>query len=78
MGRLPQFAYKYPPIAYTVMLKNVGALMAHCCLVATTMGLAICPIGAGASEEFAEATGLDLNMATPVGEMILGRPADPA
>ena len=61
-------------MAYSVILKNVGALYQTMYLVATAMGLAPCGLGGGHSDLFAAAAGLDYLAETSVGEFILGRP----
>jgi SagB-type dehydrogenase family enzyme len=74
-ARFPRIATKYGPLAYSLMLKNVGVAMQTMYLTATAMGLAGCAVGAGDSELFAEATGLPIEEETSVGEFCIGEPA---
>jgi SagB-type dehydrogenase family enzyme len=69
--RFGRIAWKYGPLAYSLVLKNVGVVMQTMYLVATAMGLAPCAVGAGSSETFARATGLSRDEATSVGEFCL-------
>ena len=73
--RFSRIATKYGPLAYTLVLKNVGVLIQTMYLSATAMGLAGCAVGAGDSTVFAEATGLAVDEETSVGEFCLGEPA---
>lgn len=70
-SRIQRLSWKYSGLAYALALKNAGALMQTMCLVATAMGLAACPLGAGSSDRFAAAAGAGL-AEPPVGELILG------
>lgn len=74
-ARFPRLATKYGPLAYSLVLKNVGVLMQTMYLSATAMGLAACAVGAGDSQLFARATGLPIEEETSVGELCLGEPA---
>ncbi len=71
-ARFQRIAWKYESIAYSLMLKDLGALYQTLYLVATAMGLAPCAIGAGDSDLFAHAAGLDYYIETSVGEFLLG------
>jgi SagB-type dehydrogenase family enzyme len=73
--RFPRLATKYGPLAYTLVLKNVGVVMQMMYLSATAMGLAGCAVGAGDSVLFARATGLPIEEETSVGEFCVGEPA---
>ncbi|HEY7200573.1 MAG TPA: SagB family peptide dehydrogenase [Candidatus Dormibacteraeota bacterium] len=70
-SRIQRLSWKYSGLAYALALKNAGALMQTMCLVATAMGLAACPLGAGSSDRFAAAAGTGV-AEPPVGELILG------
>jgi oxazoline/thiazoline dehydrogenase len=77
-ARFPRIAWKYGPIAYSLMLKNVGVLFQTMYLVATEIGLGPCAVGTGDAEAFAAATGLDPEEETSIGELCLsGRTASP-
>lgn len=77
-ARFPRIASKYGPLAYALVLKDVGVLMQTMCLSATAMGLAACAVGAGDAELFARATSLPIEEETSVGELCLGEPATPS
>ena len=68
----------YPDIAYSLILKEVGAVFQAAMLAASVMGLAACPLGCGNSLLFAELTGVDPLIESSVGEMMLGSLAEPA
>ena len=59
-------------IGYAVILKNTGVLLQTMQLVATSLGLAGCPLGCGNSDVFAHATGLNYYEEGSVGEFLLG------
>lgn len=71
-ARFQRISWKYEGIAYALTLKNVGVLMQTMYLVATTMRLAPCAIGAGNSDLFAQVAGTDYFAESSVGEFILG------
>ena len=73
-ARFPRIATKYGPLAYSLVLKNVGVLMQTMYLAATAMGLAGCAVGGGDASVFAAATGLPVEDETSVGEFALGEP----
>ncbi|HBB31681.1 MAG TPA: dehydrogenase [Cyanobacteria bacterium UBA8803] len=76
-ARFQRITWAYESIAYSGLLKNVGALYQTMYLVATAMDLAPCAIGSGNSDLFAAATGLDYYAETSVGEFIIGsKPRD--
>lgn len=62
----------YEELPYSLVLKHVGVLYQNMYLVATSMGLAPCGLGAGDVVAFAEATGLDYVAESSVGEFLLG------
>ena len=70
--RFRRVTRKYQSMAYSLILKEVGALFQTLYLVATAMGLEACAIGAGDADRFARAAGLDFYEETSVGEMVLG------
>jgi len=72
-ARFPRAAWKYSSISYSLVLKEVGALMQTMYLVATAMGLGACALGGGDSDLFAKAAGMDYYAEGSVGEFILGR-----
>ena len=67
----------YPDIAYSLILKEVGAVFQAAMLAAAAMGLAACPLGCGNSLLFAELTGVDPLVESSVGELMLGSLAEP-
>jgi oxazoline/thiazoline dehydrogenase len=71
-SRFQRISWKYQGIAYALMLKNVGALLATTQLVATAMGLAHCPIGTGNSDRFSRLTGCSYYEESSIGEFVLG------
>ncbi len=71
-ARFGRLFRKYRSLAYALVLKHVGVLYQNLYLVATNMGLAPCSLGAGDSDRFAQATGLDYIVESSVGEFILG------
>jgi len=74
-ARFRRVARKYQGLAYSLVLKEVGAAMQTFYLVATDMGLSPCALGTGDSDAFARTAGTDYFRETSVGEMILGGPA---
>ncbi len=71
-ARFGRLFRKYRALAYALVLKHVGVLYQNLYLVATNMGLAPCALGAGDSDRFAQATGLDYVVESSVGEFMLG------
>jgi SagB-type dehydrogenase family enzyme len=70
-SRFPDLAVKYEGIAYALMVKHVGVLMAAIAYSATAMGLGAVPIGTGDSDVFAQATGLDYYRHGSIGEIAI-------
>ncbi len=70
-ARIQRVTWKYQSIAYSLILKNAGVLYQQMYLVATALGLAPCAIGAGDTQLFAQASGLDFTQETSVGEFAL-------
>lgn len=71
-ARFQRTSWKYQSIAYSLILKEVGALYQTMYLVATAMDLAPCAIGSGHSDRLAQAAGLDYLIESAVGEFLLG------
>ena len=71
-ARFGRLFWKYPDIAYGLILKHVGVLYQTFYLVATAMQLAPSAIGSGHSEQFCKVAGLDEYEESPVGEFALG------
>jgi thiazoline dehydrogenase / protease len=71
-ARFGRLFRKYRSLAYALVLKHVGVIYQNLYLVATNMGLAPCALGAGNSDRFAQATGLDYIVESSVGEFMLG------
>jgi SagB-type dehydrogenase family enzyme len=68
----------YGSLAYSLLLKEVGAVMQTAQLVATALGLACCPLGTGDALQFAALAGADPWALPAVGELLLGQPASAA
>jgi SagB-type dehydrogenase family enzyme len=71
-SRFGRLSWKYETIAYALTLKHVGVFYQTVYLVGTAMGLAVCGIGGGDSDDFARASGCDYFAEGSVGEMIIG------
>lgn len=71
-ARFKRILWKYDMTALSLILKDVGGLFQTMYLVATAMQLAPCAIGAGSSDFFTQATGIDYYTETSVGEFLLG------
>jgi SagB-type dehydrogenase family enzyme len=74
-ARFGRVSWKYSSIAYSLILKDVGALTQTFYLVATAMGLGGCAIGSINIDLFARMTGIDFFVEGPVGQFAIGRPA---
>jgi len=70
-ARFPDLAVKYEGLAYSLMVKHVGVLMASVAYTATAMGLGSVPLGTGNSDVFAAATGLDYYRHGSIGEIAI-------
>ncbi len=70
-ARIRRVSWRYQTIAYALILKNTGVLFQQMYLVATALGLAPCAIGAGDTQMFARASGLEYARETSVGEFAL-------
>jgi SagB-type dehydrogenase family enzyme len=71
-ARFGRVMWKYEQMSYALILKHVGVLYQTIYLAATAMGLAVCGLGAGDADSFAEATGRDPLVEGSVGEVLLG------
>jgi SagB-type dehydrogenase family enzyme len=71
-ARFQRIAWKYSPLAYSLILKNVGVLLQTLYLTATAMRLAPCALGNGDSDLFARIAGTSYYDETSVGEFLLG------
>lgn len=70
-ARFQRIAWKYQSIAYALIQKNVGSIYQQMYLVATALNISPCAIGAGNSDHFAQASGLDYWVEGSVGEFVL-------
>jgi len=69
-------SWKYGSIAYSLILKDVGAVIQTMYLMATDMGLGGCAIGTNNIDLFANMTGIEFHVEGPVGQFALGRGRD--
>ncbi|MCP3459149.1 SagB family peptide dehydrogenase [Bradyrhizobium sp. CCGUVB23] len=76
-ARFGRISWKYSSIAYSLILKDVGALIQTFYLAATDMGLGGCAIGTTNIDLFAKMTKLDFHVESPVGQFALGRVKKP-
>ena len=74
-ARFGRVSWKYSSLAYSLVLKNVGAFTQTLYLMATDMGLGGCGIGSVNIDLFAEMTGLEFHTEGPVGQFAMGRAA---
>jgi SagB-type dehydrogenase family enzyme len=72
-ARFGRVSWKYSSIAYSLILKDVGALIQTLYLAATDMGLGGCAIGTNNIDLFAKMTGIEFHVEGPVGQFALGR-----
>ncbi|WP_405492744.1 SagB family peptide dehydrogenase [Streptomyces sp. NBC_00096] len=72
--RMPRGSARHGPVAYTSVLKEVGALQQTIYLACAAMGLGACALTAGDVGLVARALGLDWLTEPSVGEIILGLP----
>ena len=70
-ARFQRVSWKYEGVAYSLILKDLGALYQTMYLVVTAMGLATCAIGTRNSYVFARLVGLDPEVESTVGEFTL-------
>ena len=72
-ARFGRVSWKYSSIAYSLILKDVGALTQTFYLMATAMGLGGCAIGSINIDLFTRMTGIDFYVEGPVGQFAIGR-----
>ncbi|HYH95734.1 SagB family peptide dehydrogenase [Hyalangium sp.] len=70
-ARFQRISWKYESISYSLILKDVGALMQTMYLVATAMSLSPCAVGSGDPDLFCRASGTDYYAESSVGEFTL-------
>ena len=63
----------YSAVGYSLILKDVGAVLQSLQLVATALGLAGCPIGSAEIDETPRLLGVDWRAESAVGALVLGR-----
>jgi SagB-type dehydrogenase family enzyme len=73
-ARFGRVSWKYSAIAYALILKDAGVLTQTFYLMATQMGLGGCAIGSHNIKLFADMTGIEFHVESPVGQFALGRP----
>jgi oxazoline/thiazoline dehydrogenase len=71
-ARFRRISWKYEGVAYALLLAELGALYQTLQLVAESMGLAGCPLGAGDGEAFSALIGVPLAGESSIGEFMLG------
>lgn len=71
-ARFGRLFWKYRSMAYAAILKHVGVMYQTLYLTATSMNLAPSALGAGNSDLFAAASGIDYYEEASVGEFMLG------
>lgn len=71
-ARFERVTWKYESMAYSLILKDTGALMQTMYLVATAMNLAPCALGSGNSDLFSKIAKTNYYEETTVGEFMLG------
>ncbi len=74
-ARFGRVSWKYSSLAYSLILKDVGALLQTFYLMATDMGLGGCAIGTTSIDLFAKMTGIAFHVEGPVGQFAMGRGA---
>jgi SagB-type dehydrogenase family enzyme len=72
-ARFPRISWKYSAIAYSLILRDVGALLQTLYLMATDLKLGGCAVGTSNIELFAKMTGINFHVEGPVGQFALGR-----
>jgi SagB-type dehydrogenase family enzyme len=72
-ARFPRISWKYSAIAYSLILRDVGALLQTLYLMATDLKLGGCAVGTSNIELFAKMTGINFHVEGPVGQLALGR-----
>jgi SagB-type dehydrogenase family enzyme len=66
----------YGDLAYSLILKEVGAVFQAAMMTAAVMRIATCPLGCGNSLLFSDLLGVSPLGETSVGELMLGTPAE--
>ena len=74
-ARFGRVSWKYSAIAYSLILKDVGALTQTFYSMATDMGLSGCAIGSFNIDLFSRMTGIEFYVEGPVGQFAIGRGA---
>ena len=74
-ARFGRVSWKYSAIAYSLILKDVGALTQTFYTMATDMGLSGCAIGSFNIDLFSRMTGIEFYVEGPVGQFAIGRGA---
>src|ERR1700753_3669357 len=77
-ARFGRTSWKYTSIAYSLILKDVGALLQTFYLMAGGIGLGRCALGTHGIDPFEKMTGLPFHVESPVGQFALGRPSPEA
>ncbi|WP_432842718.1 SagB family peptide dehydrogenase [Dactylosporangium sp. CA-092794] len=77
-ARVARLMWKYEGLSYAMMLKHAGILTELMYLVATSMALAPCAVGAGDGAAFAALSGLDPLAEPGVGDFLLGSRTAPS
>lgn len=72
-ARFDRIAWKYSAIAYSLILRDVGALLQTLYLTATDMDLGGCAVGTSNIDLFAKMTGVEFHIEGPAGQFALGR-----
>jgi SagB-type dehydrogenase family enzyme len=71
-ARFERASWKYEGIAYSLILKEAGAVTQSFYLVGAAMGLGICAVGHGDSDRFSELAGRDPYVESSVAELVVG------
>ncbi len=71
-ARPGRILWTYEQIGYTLILKDVGALMQTLYLAGTAMGIGVCAQGFGDTAAFTAATGVDERQECSVGSVVVG------
>jgi SagB-type dehydrogenase family enzyme len=74
-ARFNRVSWKYSAIAYSLILKDVGALIQTLYLAATDLDLGGCAIGTSNIDLLSRMTGQEFHVEGPVGQFALGRSA---
>lgn len=77
-ARMDQIAWVYGRLAYSLALKEAGAVFQTMYLAAEAMNLAVCAVGTGHVSRLADLCGADPRIEIPVGELMVGTRREPA